>query len=91
MSALCVSLMASFLKKFLKISLMWIILKVFIGFITILLLFYVVVFWPQSMQLLAPGPEIEPAPPALEGRFLTTGPPGKCLVLGPLKMLSIEH
>ena len=24
-----------------------------------------------------PGPEIEPACPALAGRFLTTGPPGK--------------
>ena len=24
-----------------------------------------------------PGPGMEPTPPALEGRFLTTGPPGK--------------
>ena len=28
---------------------MWIIFKVFIEFITILLLFYVLVFWPQGM------------------------------------------
>ena len=26
-----------------------------------------------------PGPGIEPAPPTLAGRFLTTGPPGKFL------------
>ena len=55
---------------------MWTIFKVFIEFVTILLLFYVLVFWPQGMWDL-PGPGIEPTPPALEGEVLTTGPPGK--------------
>ena len=34
---------------FLKIFLMWTIFKVFIEFVTILLLFYVSVFWPRGM------------------------------------------
>ena len=34
---------------FLKIFLMWTIFKVFIEFVTVLLLFYVLVFWPQGM------------------------------------------
>ena len=34
--------------------LMWTIFKVFIEFITILLLFYVVVFWLPGMWILAP-------------------------------------
>ena len=37
-------------KLFFKISLMWTIFKVFIQLVTILLLFfYILVFWPQSM------------------------------------------
>ena len=59
--------------------LMWTIFKVFIEFVTVLLLFYVLVFWPQGMWLLGPRPGIEPAPPALEGEVLTTGPPEKSL------------
>ena len=39
-------------------------LKVFIEFVTVLLLCYVLVFWPRG---LAPRPEIKPKPPALEG------------------------
>ena len=31
---------------------------------------------PLTSGLLVPGPGIKPASPALEGRFLTTGPPG---------------
>ena len=31
------------------------------------------------LQGLAPQPGIEPAPPALEGKVLTTGPPGNSL------------
>ena len=38
-----------FLFFFFKIFLMWIIYKVFIEFVTILLLFYVLVFWPRDM------------------------------------------
>ena len=34
--------------SFLKIFLMWTILKVFIEFVTILLLFYVLVFWHEG-------------------------------------------
>ena len=36
-------------------------------------------FGPKSCGTLAPWPGIEPAPPALEGKVLTTGPPGKSL------------
>ena len=36
---------------------------------------------PTVCGILVPWPGIEPTSPALEGRFLTTGPPGKSLVL----------
>ena len=32
---------------------------------------------PSVCGVLVPQPGMEPASPALEGRFLTTGPPGK--------------
>ena len=70
--------------------LMWTIFKVFIEFITILLLVYALVlslwlslflmlwfFGCNACWLLAPWPGIELAPPALGGEVLTTGPPGK--------------
>ena len=57
--------------------LMWTIFKVFIKLVTILLLFYVLGFWREAYGILAPRPVIEPTPPALEGKVLTTGPPGK--------------
>ena len=56
---------------------MWTIFKVFIEFVTLLFLFHVLVFWCEVCRILAPQPGIEPAPPALEGKVLTTGPPGK--------------
>ena len=34
---------------------------------------------PGACGILVPPPEIEPMSPALEGGFLTTGPPGKAL------------
>ena len=34
---------------------------------------------PEACEILVPQPGIEPLSPALEGRFLTTGPPGKSL------------
>ena len=34
-------------------------------------------FGPEACGILAPQPGIEPAPPALEGEVLTTGPPRK--------------
>ena len=58
---------------------MWIIFKVFIEFVTILLLCYALVFWHEACGILAPRPGIEPTPPALEGEVLTTGPPGRSL------------
>ena len=51
--------------------------KVFIEFVTILLLFYVLVFWPGGMW--DPWPGMEPISPALEGEVLTTGLPEKSL------------
>ena len=56
---------------------MWTIFKVFIEFVTILLLFYVLVFGCEACGILAPQPGIKPAPRALEGEVLTTGLPGK--------------
>ena len=35
------------------------------------------VSFPATCGILVPRPGIEPASPALEGEFLTTGPPGK--------------
>ena len=35
--------------------------------------------WPAACGILVPRPGIELASPAVEGRFLTTGPPGKSL------------
>ena len=32
---------------------------------------------PTACEILTPRQGLEPASPALEGRFLTTGPPGK--------------
>ena len=58
---------------------MWTIFKVFIEFITIMLLFYVLAFGPEACGILASRPGIEPTPPALEGEVLTTGPPGRSL------------
>ena len=46
-------------------------------FLTILVLVYVLVFWPRGIEILAPRSGIEPALPALEGEVLTTGPPGE--------------
>ena len=43
----------------------------------------VVAHWltcPMACGVLVPRPRIEPASPALDGRFLTTGPPGKSQV-----------
>ena len=51
--------------------------KVFLEFVTILLLFYVLVFWPEACGILVPRPWIEPITPALEGEVFTTGGPGK--------------
>ena len=44
------------------------IFRVFIEFLTILLLFYVLFFDYKACGILAPWPGIEPKPPALEGK-----------------------
>ena len=46
------------------------IVKVFIEFVTVLLLFYILAFGFRACG-------IRPVQPALEGRVLTTGPPEK--------------
>ena len=59
---------------FFKIFLMWIILKIFIDFVQILLLF--LCFWffgREACGILASWPGIKFSPPVLEGEVLTTG------------------
>ena len=56
---------------------MWTVFKVFIEFVTILFLFYVLFFLARRMWILAPQPGIELVAPELEGKVLTTGPPGE--------------
>ena len=58
---------------------MWTIFEAFIGFGTILLLFYVLFcfFGHEAFGVLALQAWIEPIPPALEDEVLTTGLPGK--------------
>ena len=47
-------------------------------------------FGLEACGILAPGPGMEPTPPELKGRVLTTGPPGKSLSAVPqLSLLSI--
>jgi len=58
-------------------------------FVTILLLFYVLVFWLWTIWDLAPGAGVELVPPALKGESPTTGPPGKSLKLDFLFLLNI--
>jgi len=55
------------------------IFKVFIEFVKILLLFYVFLFLfgCEACGIITSWPGIRPAPLALEGKVLTTGPPGK--------------
>ena len=57
---------------------MWTIFKVFIEFVTILLLIFM--FWRfghNARRILAPWPGIKPVLPASEGGVLTTGLSGK--------------
>ena len=55
-------------------------LKSFIGFVAILLFFSVLFFFGhEACGILVPQPGIKPAPLAVKGEVLTTGPPGKSL------------
>ena len=57
---------------------MWTIFKLFIEFVTILLLLFMsCVFGGKACGILAVCPGIEPTPPTEEGQVLTTGPLGK--------------
>ena len=56
---------------------MWTIFKVFIESVTIVLLFYVLVFWPQGMWNLSFMTRDRTGTPALGGEVLTTGLPAK--------------
>ena len=58
---------------------MWTIFKVFIGFVTILRLFYVLAFDHEAYGILVPQPGVTAAPPVLEGNALSTWPPRKPL------------
>ena len=58
-----------YVKWFKKNFFMWTIFEVFIDFVTVLLLFYVLVFFGwEACGILAHWPEIKPAPFALEGQ-----------------------
>ena len=58
---------------------MWIIFKIFIEVVMISLLFYVLGFFfgPEARGIVVPHPGIESTLPALEGKVLSTGPPGR--------------
>ena len=57
--------------------LMWTIFTVLIEFVIMLLLSHVLALCSKACRILDPWPGIKPAPSALEGKALTTGPPGK--------------
>ena len=61
---------------------MWISVKVFIEFATILLLLFMFWFWGcEDCGILAPIPEIELTHPILQGQVLTTELPEKSQIL----------
>jgi len=70
-----------FFSSFLRIFFFWMvtILKVFIEFVTVLLLFFfnVLVFCPDACGILAPQSGVETTPPTLEGEVLPPGPSGR--------------
>ena len=64
------------------------IFEVFIDFVTVLFLFYVCLFvCCKACGIFASWPRIQLAPPALEGKVLTTGPPGKSSIR---KILNVQ-
>ena len=78
--ATSLSLSCNSIFSFLKIFvLMWTIFKVFREFVTILFLFYVLVFWPLGMWDLSPDQGSNRHPLHWKHRLLTTGPPRKSL------------
>ena len=75
-----------FLKIFFKLISF---LKAFIEFVTILLLFYALVFWPWGMWGL-PVPGMETMPPALEVKVLATELPAKSLFFFSLVYINFD-
>ena len=69
-------------------SFMWTIFKVFIEFVTILLLFNILAFWPQRMWDPSSPNRDWACTPSLEGKVLTTGLPGKSLESGVLIIMA---
>ena len=57
--------------------LMWTIFKVFVEFVTVLLLFMFWFFGHEACWILVLRPGTQSVPLALEGKVLTTGLPGK--------------
>ena len=55
-------------------------LSVFIEFVNNVASVYFCSFGHKACGILVPWPGIEPAPPALEGQVLTTGPAGKSFI-----------
>ena len=76
---LFVCLWFAFLSFFFFFFLTWTVFKIFIEFVTILLLFYVLDFWRRGMWGLSFPTRPAPTHPTLEGEVFTTGPPGKFL------------
>ena len=73
----------------LKIFFICTIIKVFIEFVTILLLIYILVFWPRAMWDLSYPIRDWSCTPASGGDVLTTEPPGKShFNMGPHKWCS---
>ena len=70
----CLHFLFSFLIVCVCVYVIRAIFKVFIAFVTILLLFYI--FWLRGMWHLSSQPDIEPAPPVLEGEVFTSAPQG---------------
>ena len=63
---------------FFKFFLMWTIFKKsLLNVLQYCFCFMFCFFGHEACGVLAPWPGIEPTPPALEGKVLTTGPPGK--------------
>ena len=48
-------------------------------------------FGLEACEILAPQPGFKPAPPALEGEVLSTGPPGKTQYSSVLRETGIER
>ena len=65
------------------------IFQVFIEFVIILLQLHVLVFKSRGKEgaVLTPQPRIKPTPFALEGKVLTTGPPGRSPQINPLLLV----